>query len=365
MMSKILVGLALSAAMAGPSAAQPAPDPAARERPRAERRMSYQPGGEEQTDRQTRTLKLGPNGELTLHNVAGDIVVSKSNGNDATVEIVKTARGRTVEDARAMLDLVEVAIVERDGRAEVKTVYRRGERGDQGPGERDGRGGEGRGGDARGGRGRRPQVSVAYTVAAPARTQLSIGSVSGDVRVTDIRGDVSVNSVSGAVHIANAGRVAEAQSVSGNVEILDSQLEGALEAQSVSGNVTVRKVQARRIEAGSVSGSVVLHDLQAERIEANSISGGIEFGGSLAKAGRYEFSSHSGNARVAIAGGSGFELEARSFSGTVRSDLPLKSQTRDREDGPGRGHALNGSYGDGSAVLSITTFSGDILIAKR
>lgn len=360
MMSKILLGLALSAAMAGPAAAQPAPDPAARERARAERRMSYQPGGEEQTDRQTRTLKLGPNGELTLHNVAGDIVVTKANGNDATVEIVKTARGRTVEDARAMLDLVVVAIVERDGRAEVKTVYRRGERGDQGPGERDGRGGDGRGG-----RGRRPQVSVAYTVAAPARTQVSIGSVSGDVRVTDIRGDVSVNSVSGAVHIANAGRVVEAQSVSGTVEILDSQLEGALEAQSVSGNVTVRKVQARRIEAGSVSGSVVLHDLQAERIEANSISGGIEFGGSLAKAGRYEFSSHSGNARVAIAGGSGFELEARSFSGTVRSDLPLKSQTRDREDGPGRGHALNGSYGDGSAVLSVTTFSGDILIAKR
>lgn len=359
MMPKIFLCLALGVALAGPAAAQPAADRAdavaARERARAERRMSYQPGGEEQTDRQTRSLKLGPDGELSLHNIAGDIVVTKSGGNDATIEIVKTARGRTVDEARAMLERVEVSIVERDGRTEVRAVYRRGERGDPLPGER----------DDRGGRGRRPQVSVAYTVAAPARTRLSIGSVSGNVRVTDIRGDVSVNSVSGGVHIANAGRVAEAQSVSGNVEVLDSQLDGALEAQSVSGNVTVRKVQARRVEAGSVSGSVLLQDLQSDRIEANSISGGIEFGGPLAKAGRYEFSTHSGNARIVVAGGGGFELEARSFSGTVRSDLPLKGQTRDREDGPGRGHALNGTHGDGSAVLSITTFSGDVTIARR
>src|SRR5262245_11266444 len=49
---------------------------------------------EEQTERSTRTLKIGANGELYIENIAGDIVITRGGDNDATVEIVKVARGR-------------------------------------------------------------------------------------------------------------------------------------------------------------------------------------------------------------------------------------------------------------------------------
>lgn len=360
-MSKIFLCLTIAAlaaaspALAQPAAAQPSPgQPDARSERRSHMRPTEDPEAREVvSDRQTRTVKIGPDGELALNNIAGDIVVTRGSGNDATLEIVKTARARTAEEARAMLAAVEVTVVERDGRAEVKAVYPR----------REGRG-DWRGG-AWGDWGRRMSASVAYTVAAPARTRLTVGTVSGNVRVTDLRGDVSVSAVSGGVRIANAGRMAGAKSVSGNVEILESQLDGDLEAQSVSGNVTIRKVAARRIEVGSVSGGVALQDVQCDRVEGHSISGAIEYGGPLAKSGRYEFASHSGDARIAVGGAAGFELEARSFSGSVRSDLPLKGQPADREDRPGRGHSLQGVHGDGSAVLNITTFSGNILVSQR
>jgi hypothetical protein len=349
MMSKTVLCLALCAMVSG---AAPAAAQSHRSRVRVDTRdqggsirpVLYQQGRDEQTDRQTKTFKLGPDGELALGNVSGDIVVTRSSGNEATVEIVKSARGRTADDARAMLGMVEVTVTERAGRAEVKTVY------PQEQWRRENR--------------RNVNVSVNYTVAAPAGTRVTVSSVSGNIRVTDIKGDLSATSVSGGVRLANVGRIGAAKSVSGEVEIVDTQVDGTVEAASVSGNVLLRKVNARRVDAGSVSGNVVLQDVQSDRVEAHSVSGGIEYSGVLAKKGRYELSSHSGDVRLVVGANAGFELEANSFSGSVRSDLPLTLGGRDGGD-RGNRKALRGTYGDGSAVISVTTFSGSIVISKR
>jgi hypothetical protein len=82
--------------------------------------------------------------------------------------------------------------------------------------------------------------------------------------------------------------------------------------------------------------------------------------------GRYELQSHSGDVRVAISGDTGFEIEANSWSGSVRADgFPLKLTAGDEASRRGRRRSLEGVVGDGSAVLTITTFSGDAVISKR
>src|SRR3954471_13484197 len=75
---------------------------------------------EEQTDRQTRTLKLGANGVLALGNIAGDIVITRANGSETTVEIVKTARGGDVNGAREQRALGPVEMREPPGRADIR-----------------------------------------------------------------------------------------------------------------------------------------------------------------------------------------------------------------------------------------------------
>lgn len=299
---------------------------------------------EEQTERFTRTLKIGTNGEIHIGNIAGNITVTRGGGSDATVDVVKTARGRTVEDAKTVLGLVRVEITERGGRAEIKTRYPEGDEL-----QRHNR--------------RNVNVSVAFTVTAPASTRVTLNSISGDLSARDIKGDLTLETVSGAVRITNGGRVAGAKSISGNVEITDTEIEGLLEASSVSGTVLLRNLKARRIEAGSVSGNVVVQDVACDRVEAHSVSGDLQFTGALERGGRYELASHSGQVHVAIAGGTGFELEATSFSGSVRSDIPLTAQAGDRPRR--RQQNLRGVFGDGSAVLDLTTFSGSIVITKR
>jgi DUF4097 and DUF4098 domain-containing protein YvlB len=307
-------------------------------------RSAYQRNRDEQTERFTKTVRIGNRGEIDISNVAGDIVITRGGNNDALIEVVKTSRARSDDEARELLQLVDVTIEERSGRVEIRTRYPRDEW------RRHNR--------------RNMNVSVAFNISAPAGASVTAKSVSGSIKVTGIKGEVSAESVSGNVVVGDAGHVSQAKSVSGNVEILDTTIEGAVDAGSVSGNVVLRRVKARRLDLGTVSGDLLLEDLECERVSGQSVSGNVNFQGPLARSGRYDLKSHSGEVRVAITGGSGFELEASSFSGHVRSDFPITLQgTGER----GRRHprALHGVYGDGSAVLDLTTFSGSIAIVKR
>jgi DUF4097 and DUF4098 domain-containing protein YvlB len=135
--------------------------------------------------------------------------------------------------------------------------------------------------------------------------------------------------------------------------------------------VTLRQVKARRIKADVISGTVSLADVDCERLDAQTTSGDVLYEGQLAKGGRYTFQSHSGSVKVMLGGDIGFELDANSWGGNIRSDLTLSNRDAGfPEPGRGRGvggriRTLKGTYGDGSAVLDLTTFSGTITIGKR
>jgi DUF4097 and DUF4098 domain-containing protein YvlB len=318
-----------------------AQEQAQRERERVARERERQRGGFLQTERITRTVRVGANGELDVANIAGDVMITRATGNDAAIEIVKTARGRTDADAKEMLALVRVDITERAGRVEIKTRYPEGD-------------------EMRRNNRRNVDVSVAINISTPSGTRVRATSISGDVSAKDIKGDVSLESISGMVRVANGGRVSVAKSLSGDVEVTESAMDGGLAASTASGSIVLRRVKARSLDVGSISGNVVLDEVQCPRVEAQTVSGDVRFGGVVVKNARYELKSHSGNLQLAIAGGGGFELDATSFSGNVRSDFPITADGSNR-----RRNSLHGVYGDGSAVLDLTTFSGNIVVSKR
>lgn len=347
-MNKLAILLICLTALAGPSRSADAQVYPERVRTVSRHRTeAYQRSNdsrEEQTERFTKTLRLGASGELDVANIAGDIVVTQGPGPDVTVDVIKTARSRSVDDAKSLLQLVQVDVLERGGRAEVRTRYPTGDQ-------------------MQTNNRRNVNVSVSYNITAPVNTRLTVKSISGNIKVSDIKGDVAAESVSGDVRIGGSGRVGTAKSVSGNVEVVDTQIDGTLEAGSISGDVVLRRLTARRIDTSSISGTVRMEDVQCERVDAQSISGVVTFSGPLARNGRYALKSHSGEVTVAITGGTGFELEASSFSGQVRSDVPIT--TRGGVDTGRRQRTLSGTYGDGSAILELTTFSGNVVITKR
>jgi Ni/Co efflux regulator RcnB len=337
----LLVAGVIATVAAGPEPAAAQDSPARERRGSARPSASQRQDGREQSERTTRTFRGGQ--ELLLSNVAGDITITRG-GNDITLEIIEMARGRDDADAKEMLQIVDVEVIERNNRVEVRTRYPQGD-------------------EMRRGNRRNVNVWVTYNVTAPAGSRVRATSISGSVMAKDIRGEVSAESVSGTVRIINGGRVASAKSISGNVEVVESEIDGSLNASTASGAVVLRRVKARQVAAGSISGDVTLEDVDAQQVEGQTVSGTVNFGGALARGGRYEFTSHSGGVNVALAGNAGFEIEATSFSGSIRSDFSFGSPG-DNERGRWR-RSLRGVVGDGSSVVELTTFSGSIVITKR
>lgn len=290
----------------------------------------------EETNRETKTARIGANGLLELKNIAGDITISAGSGDTATIEITKVARGTSAEDAREQLGLVTVEMEERSGRAEVVARYPEGTR-----------------------RGNRRNIDVvtAYRVTAPAGARIDVQSISGNVTTSGITGDLTLNTISGDVRIDKAGKVVKGQSISGNVELLSAADDAVVDLSSTSGNVSARNVRVRKLDLGSVSGNVRGADLRCDSATLHSMSGNVEYGGSLTSGGTYDFRTHSGDVRLTLSGNTGFEIEASTFSGEVRSGLELKLDSMGR-----RNRTIRGTYGDGRARIEAMTFSGTVII---
>jgi DUF4097 and DUF4098 domain-containing protein YvlB len=299
-----------------------------------------------ETERITRTVRLGASGDIEIGNIAGDITIIRGGGNDVVIEAIKTSRARTAEEAKAVLPLVEVDINDRAGRVEARARYPRND-------------------DQRRRNWRNVNVSVAFNVTAPERARVNVNTISGSISVRDIKGDLTLETISGDVRIGNAGRISKAKTVSGGVEIADTTMEGVMSASTISGILTMRNVKARQIDLGSISGSVFVEQVTADRVDAESISGDIKVTGPLVRGGRYDLGSHSGTIEVVLTGDVGFEIEASSFSGHIRTDLPLKLSGVAQTSGRGHQRSLRGTYGDGSAFLDVTTFSGGVVISKK
>ena len=287
-------------------------------------------------DRRTRTIAIGPNGTLELHNLAGDITVTAGSGRDTTIEVIRHSRGRTEADARLGLDRVTVSQQVNATRATVRADY---------PDERQSV----------------YSVAVDMVISAPAGTRLVINSLSGSIKVTGIKGEMAANTMSGSVTLGNVGTVSEAKTASGDVSIIGATGEGTLDAGTLSGDVTLQQVKASRIHATAVSGSVTARDVTCESATLNSLSGDAVFSGDLAQNGRYEITSHSGDVRFTPTGKVGFTLVASSFSGDISSSLALQTSDTTRT----RRRSLTGKIGDGSATVTLQTFNGDITIGTK
>jgi len=296
--------------------------------------------GPEQTEQFSRKIKVGRDGRVSIGNIAGDIVVTGGSGDEVSIEAVKRTRGDPRE-----LENVHINVTERAGRVEVTTDH------EQNRNDRNGRS---------------DHVSVDYTITVPGPASVDLHSVSGSLKVSNVQGAVRMETVSGNVTTSNAPRVELAKSVSGDIDLTATSIEGDLNASSVSGSVRARGVKARALQLGSVSGDISVSDVTCDRVELKSVSGGLDFSGTLARSGRYDLTSHSGTVRLILSGITGFELHASTFSGEIRSELPL---TVGATDASGRrrtmtNRSIQGTFGDGSAVLTVRTFSGDVVITK-
>jgi hypothetical protein len=156
------------------------------------------------------------------------------------------------------------------------------------------------------------------------------------------------------------------RTTSGNVSVQNISGD-ELTADTLSGNFTVRDLRSRMLQVHTVTGNMLLHDIATQRAILDSVAGNLEFAGRLQRNGQYELQTHSGDIRVTPSGDPGFDLEAKTYRGDLRSDFVLRLLQQQPPAGP-RGPRLQkflrGTVGDAGATLTTSSFSGNTMILK-
>lgn len=279
---------------------------------------------------QVRTFTVGATGSLKLANVAGDVKITGGSGTEIKVEAVVHGKGKTEAEARAQFDSVKIDMRQNGSRVDVETTHVKNSR-----------------------------AWVDYTVVVPTGTSIDVRTVSGDVQVSQINGSARAETVSGDVVASGLAQVAALRSVSGDVRGTALASDAAVSFNSVSGDITVSSLKAKSATFETVSGDARVDSCDCGGAQSSSVSGDVSYTGTLAKGGRYVFTSHSGD--IALVTSSGFELDAATFSGEIRVDgLTGQGDT----DWPGPGRTRRGTVGGGGAVVEAKTFSGDLRVNR-
>lgn len=327
----------IAAAAASPAFQGQGPAPRPRQQgPLSPPPVAPPPGSVEVTEPFSQTLPLAPGGTVDLIGYIGNITITGGTGDEVRVDAVKRAWGSTEAAARNILREMAIRITDRGGTIEIRP---------EGP--------------------RRPNWvgSVEYTVAVPSRANVTVRTGSGNVRITNIAGALRAESLSGRIDVSAVSRVDLLKSFGGDIEMRDIEGE-MLTAETTGGALAGRNLKVRSIDVRSVSGALNLSGVESVRARIATTSGSIDYEGRMARSGSYEIGSQSGDIRVVPLGAVGFDLEASSIRGRVRSELTLTlTQGGGGNNGRGRGR-LRGTFGDAGAALSIRSFSGNIVIAQ-
>jgi hypothetical protein len=311
-----------------------------------ESREDYKEKYEEKFDK---TVALTKDGKVEVRNVSGDIEVKTWARAEVKIDALKVSKASSQEKARENADKVKIVVTSESGLVRIETDYPE--------------------------KSKNLRVSITYVLTVPQGASLSAGTVSGDVTVADLGGNVKASAVSGEVKLGKIGGSVKAKSVSGGVvlegakngascEVVSgtikvSDVDGDVSVKGVSGDIELSKIRGS-VTADTTSGEIYMKNIaDAENVKAKILSGDIRYEGDIMKSGVYEFQSHSGDVTLLIPADSAFDLEAKTFSGTIDSDFDLTISGKISKK------SIRGKANGGGADIEVQTFSGDVRLRKK
>jgi hypothetical protein len=268
----------------------------------------------------------------------GTVKVTRAPARELVVEAVKRVEAQGSDQARQMLQEIEVTASQEPGRVVV---------GFQGP--------ESTALKALGWPWKSQSWGVDCHLQVPVGCPVELVLTSGDVDAEDLVGSFVVTCTSGDIHVdrVSSGSV-EIETTSGDVDV--AGVEGTVTIRATSGDVSVEGI------SGTVSIRTVSGDVSAVRVESEadieSVSGDILIENVLAKCPSVRGGSTSGDVSLTLSKEASAVLSIATESGDVSfGSLPLRA-TDARET------RWQGTVGDGCGSVEIRTVGGDVLIER-
>lgn len=187
----------------------------------------------------------------------------------------------------------------------------------------------------------------------------TLATKSGDIEASKVAHGLNANTASGDVRASDIdGERVECKSVSGDVrlECVGQQAPCELVGESISGDVYLTKI-AGNLALKAVSGDLFAADCRTDRAQAQSVSGDITLQFSSAFSGALQASTVSGDVDIALPAGSSVRVTLGTASGALRCD-------HDAQDVTATETLWSGRIGDGVGTLNVQTISGDVRVTR-
>jgi len=215
----------------------------------------------------------------------------------------------------------------------------------------------------------RRNVSISYDIVTPAATRLRAGTGSGSVYVLGLSAALEANTGSGSVDIEQIGGEVRASTGSGSIRA--TNIKGGLRANTGSGGIRGTGVGGS-VTASTGSGSIEIEQISGGDADVRTGSGGIRItgvhgtlrahtgSGSIradgTPTGNWRLQTSSGGITVRLPAEAGFELDARTSSGSIDTSHPVTLQGRINR------RAVRGRVRGGGPLIELSTSSGTIRV---
>jgi DUF4097 and DUF4098 domain-containing protein YvlB len=156
--------------------------------------------------------------------------------------------------------------------------------------------------------------SGSIEVRCPTGTDVSVGAMSGRVKLIGTFGSLKISTVSGGIEIDTATGNVDARCVSGSITV--KSCSGRADVSSKSGRVRIDHVEGAA-HASTISGGVEIGTAGGEDVELKMVSGGAKVKVLSEKHPRIRFTSLSGKMHCDCTQGSDFDLRVKSISGSL------------------------------------------------
>jgi DUF4097 and DUF4098 domain-containing protein YvlB len=198
------------------------------------------------------------------------------------------------------------------------------------------------------------------TIKVPRGCELDVESVSAEVKIAEVVGEISAESVSGNVTVRGAPAELNVDTVSGEIDVEVAGVRATL--ASVSGDILARGV-GDKLEATTVSGEIEITAAgPLAELTTESVSGSMKIVASPTKDAQWDISAHSGDVDLTVPAGVNAGFSIGTFSGSIHDGFGHEAERTD-EHAPGR--ELRFTQGSGGAEIEIESFSGDVVIRKQ
>jgi hypothetical protein len=281
-----------------------------------------------------KTESLAKDGEVTLKNVSGGIEVKSWNKNQVRIEALKVSKASSLSKAKEGAAKVAIEVEKEGNSIRIETKYPKSKIWKKSV-----------------------NVSVHYNLWIPEKASIKVKSVSGSVGLEEIGGTAKVDVVSGNVEVKKADKEVDCQTVSGKLILQD--ITGDAYLKTVSGKIVVNRIRGS-IDAETVSGGLDLIEVsKAKVVKGKVLSGSIVYKGDINPEGKYKLKAFSGTVEMILPADSSFEFEAKTFSGTIKTDFKVTTT------GVIKKTEMHGVVNQGGADVTLETFSGSIYLRKK